>query len=132
LLAYGKFDFQGSSFKLLEKTEPIGIWPTAAKKGVETAPIEYTLTGSNRRSIPCCHLYSLSLSDKCQDIVDSKKCHDIVETVSVADRSGGRHLLSLEGGNRGVVVEGAVLMSCYGDCKRALGNRVFQWSPEPG
>jgi hypothetical protein len=41
----------------------------------------------------------------------------------VAGRSGGRRLLSLEGGNRGVVVEDVVVLSCYGDCKVALGWR---------
>jgi hypothetical protein len=39
----------------------------------------------------------------------------------VAGRSGGRRLLSLEGGNRGVVADDAVLLSCYGDCMLALG-----------
>jgi hypothetical protein len=47
----------------------------------------------------------------------------IEETVPVAGRPRGRHLLSLEGGNRGVVVEDAELLSCYGDCKLALGWR---------
>jgi hypothetical protein len=41
----------------------------------------------------------------------------------VAGRSGGRRLLSLEGGNRGVVAQDAVLLPCYGDCKPALGWR---------
>ncbi len=50
----------------------------------------------------------------------------IEETVPVVGRPGGRRLLSLEGGNRGVVVEDAVLMSCYGDCKLTLGWRSFK------
>jgi len=62
----------------------------------------------------------------------------------VAGMSGGRRLLSLEGGNRGVVAQDVVLLKCYGDCNSALGigcganasvpvgNRVFQWSAEPG
>ena len=41
----------------------------------------------------------------------------------MAGRSGGGCLLSLEGGNRGVVVEDVVVLSCYGDCKLTLGWR---------
>ncbi len=38
-------------------------------------------------------------------------------------RSGGRRLPSLEGGNRGVVAQDAVLLQRYGDCKPAMGWR---------
>ena len=41
----------------------------------------------------------------------------------MAGRSEGRRLLSLEGGNRGVVAQDAVLLQCYGDCKLALDWR---------
>ncbi len=53
----------------------------------------------------------------------SARCLPIEEMVAVARRSEGRRLLSLEGGNRGVVAPDAVLMWCYGDCKLALGWR---------
>jgi hypothetical protein len=35
----------------------------------------------------------------------------------------GRRLLGPEGGNRGDVAQGSVLLPCYGDCKLALGWR---------
>ena len=38
----------------------------------------------------------------------------------MAGRSGGRRLLSLEGGNRGVVAQDVVLLKCYGDFNGAL------------
>ena len=41
----------------------------------------------------------------------------------LAGSSGGRRLLSPEGGNRGVVAPDAVLVWCYGDCKLAPGAR---------
>ncbi len=36
---------------------------------------------------------------------------------------GGRRLLSLKGGNRGVVAQDAVLLSCYGESMLELGWR---------
>ena len=39
-----------------------------------------------------------------------RRCLPIEETVPEAGRSGGRRLLSLEGGNRGVVVEDVVVL----------------------
>ena len=53
----------------------------------------------------------------------SARCLPIEETVLLAGSSGGRRLLSLEGGNRGVIALNAVLQLCYGDCKLALGWR---------
>ncbi len=52
-----------------------------------------------------------------------RRCLPIEETVPLAGSSGGRRLLSLEGGNRGVVAQDAVLLWCYGDCKLAPGWR---------
>ena len=58
-----------------------------------------------------------------QDLLRVRRCLPIEETASEAGRSGGRRLLSLEGGNRGVIAPDAVLQLCYGDCKLALGWR---------
>jgi hypothetical protein len=38
----------------------------------------------------------------------------------------GRRLLGPEGGNRGVVAQGSVLLPCYGDCKPVLYWRLVR------
>ncbi len=50
-----------------------------------------------------------------------RRCLPIELAAGVAGRFGGRRLLSLEGGNCGVVAQDVVLLNCYGDCNRALG-----------